>query len=76
MWVLFSDDLHIYLIMEKKSLLNIHVLKFDLTFLDVTFREYPRLIHRTPLVYPYHLLEHLKNCYEHFLKEFYVELCI
>ena len=30
----FSDDLHIFLIKEKKNLLNLHVLKFDPSILD------------------------------------------
>ena len=32
---MFSDDLHIYLIIEIKSLLNLHVLKCDISLLDV-----------------------------------------
>ena len=43
----FSDNLHIYLIIDP-SLFSLRILKINLSILD--FRENPRLIHTTPLL--------------------------
>ena len=42
-----SDCIDIYIIIEIKSVLNLRVLKINLSFF-LAFRENPRLIHRTP----------------------------